>query len=509
MLQLLRPRRIWIVLIPTVVFLLVHLFAAKSSPHPVQSPRSSSRNDFVDQEVTFETPFYTNETRSTGLNSQGRSAHRHSFKWTNATDIPETRVYAHLPGFTVLANVFCINGTLLLVSDRRDSFPDLKYILSSWKEVSGKTFVKEPTEDHIRVIDRKTALQILGISARVLRGTTWLLNDPTAYADESFSLRALRTHYMQEHRSRFNQSILPPTRILFPQISNKVQGIPLGLSSIPRLLFPSSGVGFKEDWHDYILLGRPIVFEHLVALDSAATSRSRRISTNAQETLGHLSVGSPLSVFNMIPAGWWSGWRNNMAKMLDIDAHSWQGESSSSVRPVVTYIFRQPNTGAVLDTDDHRQLIRNLNHLVDSHGYEVHIIDDREISFLERVKISLRTTVMLGTPGSGIMNAIWMHPSRLSLAIEIFPDNYLSTKQYFVIGAAGIKHLAWRGSQPLSETSTPLSQISESYLARANADIPPGTVNFLKQPIHVDAVAIVNYAVSWLEQDQGTEDEEM
>ncbi|KAG8832655.1 hypothetical protein FRC17_000922 [Serendipita sp. 399] len=505
----LRTYRVVVLLFILVVLLLFHIFGAKPTRLSASFHRESIWGSQMDHEAVFEDPFHKDETPLAGLNSQGVSSQRHSFKWRNITSIPETRVYAHLPGFSVLTNVFAINGTLLLVSDHQTSFPNLKYILSSWKELNSKTFVKEPTDEDIRVADRKTAMRILGISARVLRNTTWLFNDPLAYTDESFAFRALRAHYMQEHRQHFNQTILPPTRILFPHISNTARSLLPGLSSIPRLLFPSSGTGFKEDWNDYILLGRPILFEYLVILDSAANSRNPRISTNEQEAFGHLSVGSPLSVFNRISPGWWSDWRHRMAKMVGVDMYDWRGESSPSVRPVVTYISREADTEGVLDQRDHLRLVQNLNRLVDSHGYDVHVIDYRKTNFLERVRVSLRTTVMLGTPGSSLTDTIWMHPSRLSLAIEIFPEGYLSTKQYFLAKTAGVQHQAWKGSQLLSETSTPLSKVPEAYLAKLNSGTPSGSIIAPKSPIRVDAVALVNHVVAWLEQNEGTEDEEM
>jgi hypothetical protein len=54
-------------------------------------------------------------------------------------------------------------------------------MLSAYAEVSdGKTTVDMPTQAHIRVIDHKTAIRLFGLSARELRGSTWLCNDPIA-----------------------------------------------------------------------------------------------------------------------------------------------------------------------------------------------------------------------------------------------------------------------------------------------------------------------------------------
>jgi hypothetical protein len=218
--------------------------------------------------------------------------------------------------------------------------------------------------------------------------------------DESFVLHFLRTHYMQERQERFNTSILPPTRVLFPRISNRIQSSIPGLSSIPRLLFPSSSVGFKEDWDDYASVDRPIVLEMVVLLDRAAASRNPKLSPDAEQARAYLEVGSPLASFRLLSGEWWAAWRRLVTVSIGggVDITSWHGESASFVKPVITYITRQEQLVSWLDNGDHQRLVKQLETLRALNGYEVNIIDPTKIKFLERIRLALRTTVCASFP---------------------------------------------------------------------------------------------------------------
>lgn len=92
-------------------------------------------------------------------------------------------------GFTVLQNVYMLNGTLFLVTEHKTRLPTLKYMLSAYVDMpGGKTLVDVPTQGHIRAIDHQTALRIFGLSARELRGSTWLSNGPLACKKIEYAL---------------------------------------------------------------------------------------------------------------------------------------------------------------------------------------------------------------------------------------------------------------------------------------------------------------------------------
>jgi hypothetical protein len=84
-------------------------------------------------------------------------------------------------GFTVLDNVYSVNGTIFLVNDQKNRIPHLENVLSAWAEVpGGQVLYGLPTDNHIRLVTRMGGTRIFGHSARELRGTTWIYNNPMA-----------------------------------------------------------------------------------------------------------------------------------------------------------------------------------------------------------------------------------------------------------------------------------------------------------------------------------------
>jgi len=103
-------------------------------------------------------------------------------------------------GFTILRNVYSLNGTLFLVTEGKRSLPNLKYIISAYAEVlGGKTLADLPTQEHIRIIDHNAAIRLFGFSARELRGTTWFCNDPIACGPPCIYARATTDQHIR-HR---------------------------------------------------------------------------------------------------------------------------------------------------------------------------------------------------------------------------------------------------------------------------------------------------------------------
>ncbi|PVG02453.1 hypothetical protein CPB86DRAFT_864798 [Serendipita vermifera] len=431
------------------VFLIAAVLILGHFLNPTSHHTNSEKHDALGDvnEVNPDGLFY-NMDQIASLGSSEPPLHRYSVKWAGKDGIPETRVLAHVPvGYTVLQNVFALNGTLVLVSERKHALPSLQYIISAWAEIpGGKTLIGIPGEGQIRVVNRQIALRLFGLSAREIRGTTWMYNNPIAYMDDSFVLEALRAHYMQEHRNYFNATLLPPARVMFPKISNKLHHTIPGLASIPRLLFPSTGTSFKEDWDDYLHSNRPIIFNSLVLIDRAAAARNPKISSSLESSKANLHILSPLKSFATINSKWWTQWRIRMAKLVSgSDATNWHGESRISVRPVITYISRQDEPTSRLRHEDHIELVAELEKLVHSQEYEVHILEHSKMSFLDRVRVSSRTSIMLGPTSSGLCDVMWMYPSSSSALVELFPDGYATTKGSEVSRMVGIPYLAWRG----------------------------------------------------------------
>jgi hypothetical protein len=53
---------------------------------------------------------------------------------------------------------------------------------------------------------------------------------------------------------------------------------------------------------------------------------------------------------------------------------------------------------------------------------------------------------MIGPTGDSLLDVIWMHASSLSLLVEFFPDNYVSSKRLYLAKSVGVPYLAWKGT---------------------------------------------------------------
>jgi hypothetical protein len=78
-------------------------------------------------------------------------------------------------GWNILDNLYAINGTMIIVTDRPQDFPPIRlmassgYIVQNGEEEVAK---REPTEKDMRVIDTKEAMQLFGRFANRLDGVT-------------------------------------------------------------------------------------------------------------------------------------------------------------------------------------------------------------------------------------------------------------------------------------------------------------------------------------------------
>lgn len=225
---------------------------------------------------------------------------------------------------------------------------------------------------------------------------------------------------MQEHRAHFNDTLLPPRRVLFPRISSKFYRSIPALTTIPRLLFPTSTTGFKDDWDDYAYGYRPILLRMVVITDKAAASRNPALVANAKEAQLNFAVGSYLSGFRPTDGQWWSAWRRRVVEMLGMEANYANIISSAFARPVITYVSRQQESeDAWLYDEHHRELVEALNRMAANYDFEVHIVNPRETSFLERVRLMLKTTVR-HTPAIAIGFLIRSYRSLWVLRVQHF-----------------------------------------------------------------------------------------
>lgn len=310
------------------------------------------------------------------------------------------------------------NGTFFIVSDDPSRLPGLQFVLSAWNNANGERPSSSiPSQNEIRVISRKTVGQLMGPSASLVAGTTWIYNEPYVCmclesagslnshshlidGDGSWPLAFLRAHYMQDHGSTNNAILLPPKRLVFSQIhSEKIQHDP-AFSSLPRLLFPGLGVLYTEDWKDYTDSRRPFLFEHVVLIDRGAAARQNssggvvqggeRID-NETEMLD-LQFGTPFDSFRDIGGLWWNRWRDLLAENADLEANI---GGSKTGKTVITLVQDHNGQRGRLSSDSDTKLRAELATMKLEEDYEINYVKWNETNFVDRLDLALRTTVRL------------------------------------------------------------------------------------------------------------------
>ena len=107
--------------------------------------------------------------------------------------VPRTKIIAHVPGeslfdidtlhlmlkpfqgWTIIDKMYIFNGTVFLVSDEPEIFPDRKFITSSGISIDNSpemVAARLPTDDDMRVISTSTARKLFGTGANRIQGVT-------------------------------------------------------------------------------------------------------------------------------------------------------------------------------------------------------------------------------------------------------------------------------------------------------------------------------------------------
>ena len=78
-------------------------------------------------------------------------------------------------GWTIIDKMYIFNGTIFLVSDEPEIFPDRKYITSSGVNIESipeLAAARLPTDDDMRIISTNTARKLFGTGANRVQGVT-------------------------------------------------------------------------------------------------------------------------------------------------------------------------------------------------------------------------------------------------------------------------------------------------------------------------------------------------
>ncbi|KAH6917882.1 hypothetical protein BKA70DRAFT_1245623, partial [Coprinopsis sp. MPI-PUGE-AT-0042] len=358
--------------------------------------------------------------------SQGKGSGRHGAQWVRRdTTVPTTVVLKHVPGYTIVDNVFVFNGSVYMVTDSEADLPPLESMT-------------------------------LGTFGGHIRGTSWMVNNAAACDTLDSSID-----------SEGRTTLSPPQRLIYPH--NRFFSDPnppfdkhwirrhryeSGLHPyLIKAAFPSITLQYYEDWDDYYKMGVPFVFERLLIADRKSASAS-------------LQPGQPIN-----SPFWWEPVRRTLALYFDRlteeaqDAHPteqgifhWRG----GPKKVITYIDNQNEAGVgkdILVPTDYELLMRALRKLARDQGYEFHIVSTStlETSWEKRMDTIVRSTVILG-------------PSSHATLMEFFPENEFVLTREIAVRNVGINYVAWCGKEQYSGSSLPRPSTESNHPVNVNTD---------------------------------------
>jgi hypothetical protein len=222
--------------------------------------------------------------------------------------------------------------------------------------------------------------------------------------DGSWPLAFLRAHHMQDYRSTNSAILLPPRRLVFPQIhSEKIRHDPV-LWSLPQLLFPGLGVLYNEEWNDYTDSHRPFLLEHVVLIDRGAAARNPRVQDSSggvawggeridRKTEGlNLQLGTPFDSFRDVGGSWWNRWRHLLAENANLEANI---AGPKAGKTVITLVLDHNGQRGRLAPDSDAKLRAELVTMKLEEGYEINYVKWNETNFVGRLDLALHTTVRL------------------------------------------------------------------------------------------------------------------
>ena len=365
-------------------------------------------------------------TNSTAFLTGPRPLHADAHLVWGPHAVPNTKIVAHVPGWTVLDKLYVHRGIAYIVTDTPTTIPALHFIYSKGHNIlSGHIGETErmPTEEDIRIISTKEAQKLFGTSAQLIDGVTvcglfaeidclligflsFLSMIPLSCTcsvdalanDSQFSSITHYYHWAAELWFGFwrayssldpaitsdGRTTLPPLRrIWFNRVDSAHWRDYASMNQWVILAsFPSVTMEFMYDWQDRAQMERPFVFERVVLADRSAAMYSYNYARFQRTAAAAFALPGS--------ADWWLPIRNNVVGFAGIGPDVGQGTRG---KPVITYISRQGWGRRMLIPEDHERLVTELYKLRDQHGYEVNIVETEKMSRVDQIKLAARTTV--------------------------------------------------------------------------------------------------------------------
>ncbi|KAF7320878.1 hypothetical protein HMN09_00174400 [Mycena chlorophos] len=431
------------------LLLLAILYYSNNRVHdlflPVPKPQTPRRHTAVD---TLQHNTQSYDTRLT---------------W-GAQTVPESLVLAHVPGWSIIDKLYIFKGIVYVVSDDLESVPAREDMYSQGVEIyPGKAAedARLPRDEDIQIISTAEARKLFGTGAEIIDGVTFFVNDHPQFIRHLYHFAAELIMGFWRTYSSLDPSIPPNGNTTLPQPRhmwfNRLDAFrwrdPTNMNQVVlRSVFPEVTMEFIDDWDDRTELAVPFVFERVVLADRSSAMRA--YNYQRYQRTAAVPWGLPGSVY------FWQTIRNNVVQFAGMD---WRDGSSTSDRPVVTYISRQAWGRRILLKEDHENLVRELYRLRDTHGWEVNVVLMEKLSRDEQIRLAVRTTIMMGVHGNGLTNLIWMQPTPRATVMEFFFPGGFAHDYEFTARSLGITHYGFWGSQSFTSPNLPLNAYPEGF----------------------------------------------
>ncbi|KAJ7695741.1 hypothetical protein B0H17DRAFT_1055425 [Mycena rosella] len=378
--------------------------------------------------------------------------------------VPETKVLANVPGWSIIDRLYIFKGVVYVVSDDPDTVPDVASMYSKGMEIfPGKDAEDSrlPGDEDIRIINTADAKQLFGTGASVIDGVTYFVNDHPQFIRHYYHWSAELYFGFWRTYSSLDPSIpadgnttLPPPRHMF---FNRLDAFrwrdPTDMNQLVlRSSFPGVTMEFIDDWADRAKMAVPFVFERAVLADRSAAMRAHNYQ-RYQRTAA-VPFALPGSV------NWWMTIRNTVVQLAGMDLDD---GSSTTGRPVITYISRQAWGRRILLAEDHDRLVKELYRLRDAHGWEVNVVLMEKMSRDEQIRLAVRTTIMMGVHGNGLTNLIWMRPTPRTTVLEFFFPGGFAHDYEYTARALGIAHYGFWGQSSFTSPNTPVNAYPDGF----------------------------------------------
>ncbi|KAF7297140.1 hypothetical protein MIND_00946900 [Mycena indigotica] len=387
--------------------------------------------------------------------------------------VPQTKVVAHAPGtphvwfdpgWSIVDKLYVYHGVVFLVTDQPQNIPDLSAMYSKGLDIEvgeEAELARLPDENDIRIVSTTQAKKLFGSGAQILDGVTFLINDPPQFVRHFFHGVAELMFGLWRAYSSLDPAIPPsgntslpsPRRMWFNRLDAfRWRDYAEMNEWVIRAVFPDLTMEFIDDWDDRREMNSAFVLERVVLADRSAAMPG--LNFQRYQRTASTAFGLPGSAY------WWLTVRNNVVKFAGLQVDD---AMSTMNRPVITYISRQSWGRRMLIQADHERLVKELQKIEATYGYELHVVEAEKMTKIEQIQLASRTTILMGVHGNGLTNLVWMKPTRRSTVIEFFYPGGFAHDYEWTSRSLGLTHYGVWGTELFTSPGIPLPSYPEGF----------------------------------------------